>query len=68
MLFRSREFAVAIAFGIRTRGGAFVFPVDVEARLDDRERRILARIERLRALEQRVPDEAGPPAADDEPA
>jgi len=47
-----REFAVAIAFGIRTRGGAFVFPVDVEARLDDRERAILARIDRLRALER----------------
>ena len=45
-----RDFAVAIAFGVRTRGGAFVFPVDVEARLDDRERQILTRIERLRAL------------------
>lgn len=59
-----REYAVAIAFGIRTRGGAFVFPVDVEARLDDRERLILARIERLRALERSVPAEAssGTPA------
>ncbi|MFO1540994.1 MAG: holo-ACP synthase [Chloroflexota bacterium] len=47
-----REFAVAIAFGIRTRGGTFVFPVDVEARLDDRERAILARIDRVRALER----------------
>jgi len=46
-----RDYAVAIAFGIRTRGGAFVFPVDVEARLDDREQQILARMERLRALE-----------------
>jgi hypothetical protein len=26
-----------------------VFPLDIEARLDDRERRILARLERLRA-------------------
>ncbi len=50
-----REYAVAIAFGVRTRGGAFVFPVDIEARLDDRERQILARIERLRGLA----DEAG---------
>ena len=33
-----REYAVAIAFGIRTPGGAFVFPVDIEARLDDRSR------------------------------
>jgi len=45
-----RDYAVAVAFGVRTRGGAFVFPVDVEARLDDREQQILARIEHLRAL------------------
>jgi holo-[acyl-carrier protein] synthase len=44
------EYAVAIAFGIRTAGGRFVFPPDIEERLDDRERRILARIERLRTL------------------
>jgi len=57
-----RDYAVAIAFGIRTRGGAFVFPVDIDARLDDRERQILARMERLRDLERgsrgaHVPDE-----------
>ena len=46
-----REYAVAIAFGIRTQGGAFVFPVDIEARLDDRERQILTRMRRLRDLE-----------------
>lgn len=45
-----RDFAVAIAFGVRTKGGAFVFPVDIDARLDDREQQVLARIERLRAL------------------
>jgi holo-[acyl-carrier-protein] synthase len=44
------EYAVAIAFGIRTAGGRYVFPPDIEARLDDRERRILARIERLQGL------------------
>jgi holo-[acyl-carrier protein] synthase len=44
------EYAVAIAFGIRTMGGRFVFPPDIDERLDDRERVILARIERLRAL------------------
>jgi holo-[acyl-carrier protein] synthase len=49
-----REYAVAIAFGIRTQGGTFVFPVDVEARLDDRERQLLARLERLRALDREV--------------
>jgi holo-[acyl-carrier-protein] synthase len=46
------EYAVAIAFGVRTAGGRFVFPVDIEARLDDRERRILARLERLRGLHE----------------
>lgn len=44
------DYAVAIAFGVRTAGGAFLFPPDIEARLDDRERRILARIERLRTM------------------
>jgi holo-[acyl-carrier protein] synthase len=44
------DYAVAIAFGIRTAGGRFLFPVDIEERLDDRERRILARIERLREM------------------
>ncbi len=42
------DYAVAIAFGIRSAGGRFVFPPDIDDRLDDRERRILARIERLR--------------------
>jgi holo-[acyl-carrier protein] synthase len=44
------DYAVAIAFGVRTAGGRYVFPLDIEARLDDRERLILARIERLRDL------------------
>ena len=44
------DYAVAIAFGIRTVGGRFLFPADIEERLDDRERLILARIERLRDL------------------
>ena len=42
------DYAVAIAFGVRTAGGRYLFPPDIEDRLDDRERRILARIERLR--------------------
>ena len=49
------EYAVAIAFGVRTAGGRFVFPPDIEARLDDRERRILARMERLRAQGEAAP-------------
>jgi holo-[acyl-carrier protein] synthase len=44
------DYAVAIAFGIRTAGGRYVFPPDIEARLDDRERKLLARMDRLRAL------------------
>ncbi len=43
------DYAVAIAFGVRTMGGRYVFPPDIDDRLDDRERQILARIERLRA-------------------
>ena len=52
------EYAVAIAFGIRTAGGRFLFPTDIEERLDDRERRILARMERLRDLHQASVGEA----------
>src|SRR3954454_5331760 len=44
------DYAVAMAFGVRTTGGRYLFPPDIEDRLDDRERRILARIERLRAV------------------
>ncbi len=41
------DYAVAIAFGVRTAGGRYLFPLDIEARLDERERRILRRLERL---------------------
>jgi holo-[acyl-carrier protein] synthase len=44
------EYAVAVAFGVRTAGGRYVFPLDIEDRLDDQERKLLARFERLRAL------------------
>ena len=47
-----REFAVAIAFGIRTAGGRFLFPPDIEERLDDHERRLLARMDRIRGLRE----------------
>ncbi len=53
-----REYAVAVASGIRTAGGAFLFPVDIDERLDDRERRLLARLERLRGLASEVGREA----------
>lgn len=44
------DFAVAIAFGVRSAGGRYIFPPDIDDRLDDRERRLLARMDRLRAL------------------
>ena len=33
-------------------GGQYVFPLDIDERLDDRERRILARMERLRTMHE----------------
>lgn len=44
------DYAVAIAFGVRTAGGRYVFPLDIDERLDERERRLLARFERMREL------------------
>jgi holo-[acyl-carrier protein] synthase len=52
------DYAVAIAFGVRTLGGRYVFPLDIEARLDERERRLLARMERLRGLHEAATVEA----------
>jgi holo-[acyl-carrier protein] synthase len=46
------DYAVAVAFGVRTAGGRYVFPLDIESRLDDRERKLLARMERLRELHE----------------
>ena len=46
------DYAVAIAFGIKTQGGTYVFPLDIEDRLNDRERQILARMERLRKMDK----------------
>jgi phosphopantetheine--protein transferase-like protein len=46
------DYAVAIAFGVRTTGSRYVFPPDIEDRLDDRERRLLARMEHLRELHE----------------
>ena len=45
-----REYALAIAFGIRSTGGRYVFPPDIDARLDEREAALGRRMERLRAL------------------
>jgi phosphopantetheine--protein transferase-like protein len=60
------DYAVAIAFGIRTTGGRYVFPPDIEDRLDDREKRLLARMERLRELHEantRLGDPGAPASA-----
>jgi holo-[acyl-carrier protein] synthase len=62
------EYAVAIAFGIRTAGGRYVFPLDIEARLDDRERRILARMERMRSAGTAAAQSEPDAAADTRPA
>ena len=62
------DYAVAIAFGVRTAGGRYVFPLDIEERLDDRERRILARMERLRDLAAAPAGAAAPAAASAAPA
>jgi holo-[acyl-carrier protein] synthase len=48
------DFAVAIAFGVRTAGGRYLFPLDIDERLDDRERKLLARFERMRDLHERT--------------
>ncbi len=53
------DYAVAIAFGVRRTGGRYVFPLDIEERLDDRERRILAQIERLRTLHDMAAEDGG---------
>jgi len=48
------DYAVAIAFGVRTAAGRYVFPLDIDERLDDRERQLLGRLERMRALHERT--------------
>jgi holo-[acyl-carrier protein] synthase len=45
-----REYALAIAFGVRTAGGRYVLPPDIHERLDEREASLLRRMERLRRL------------------
>jgi phosphopantetheine--protein transferase-like protein len=47
-----RDYAVAIAFGIRSSGGAYVFPPDLEEILAERERRLTERLGRLRDRER----------------
>jgi len=44
------EFAVAVAYGVRTSGGRFLLPPDLDESLDEREAALLRRLERLRGL------------------
>jgi holo-[acyl-carrier protein] synthase len=48
------DFAVAIAYGVRTAGGRFVYPPDIEERLSEREASLMKRFERLRGLAKEV--------------
>ncbi len=59
------EFAVAIAFGVRTAGGRYIFPPDIDQRLDERERALMARFDRLRELQARTRALAGEIESDD---
>ena len=59
------DYAVAIAFGVRTAIGSYVFPLDINERIDERERKLLARLDRLHALHAAGLRAAG--ATDDSP-
>ena len=48
------DFAVAIAYGVRTAGGRFLYPPDIEERLSEREASLMKRFERLRELAKDV--------------
>jgi holo-[acyl-carrier protein] synthase len=48
------DYAVAIAYGVRTAGGRFLYPPDIEERLTERETSLMRRFERLRALGKEV--------------
>jgi holo-[acyl-carrier protein] synthase len=45
-----REYALAVAFGVRTAGGRYVFPPGIDETLDEREAGLMRRMDRLRAL------------------
>jgi holo-[acyl-carrier protein] synthase len=48
------EYAVAIAYGVRTAGGRFLYPPDIEERMNEREAALMKRFERLRGLAKEV--------------
>jgi holo-[acyl-carrier protein] synthase len=45
-----REYAIAIAYAVRTAGGRYLFPPQIGEDLDAAETALLARIERIKAL------------------
>jgi holo-[acyl-carrier protein] synthase len=57
------DYAVAIAFGVRTAGGRFLYPPDIEERLSEREASLMKRFERLRGLAKEVALAEGQSAA-----
>ena len=48
------DYAVAIAYGVRTAGGRFLYPPDIEERMDEREAVLMKRFERLRSIAKEV--------------
>jgi hypothetical protein len=48
------EFAVAIAYGVRTTGGRFLYPPDIEERVSEREASLMKRFVKLRDLAREV--------------
>ena len=44
------DYAVAVAYGVRTAGGRFLFPPDIEERLEEREAHLASQLQRLRAM------------------
>jgi hypothetical protein len=58
------DYAVAIAFGVRTAGGRFLYPPDIEERLSEREASLMKRFERLRGLAKEVAVPEGQLAVD----
>jgi len=56
------EFAVAVAYGVRSAGGRYLFPSDIDERIDERERVLLARLDRMRGLHQELRTATGAPA------
>jgi holo-[acyl-carrier protein] synthase len=57
-----REYALAIAFGVRSAGGRYVFPPDIDVRLDEREAALRRRMDRLRTLAMEAAALEAPPA------